>query len=478
MGVGELGRIAAEIGRRRVVVLSDRYPPDTVGGAELSLHLLLREPALRGQCVVVTFDKALEGPIRRSIDGVDVIALPANAAWPLHRLSQQQVERLKRRAPASKWAAFIWETLSCAARAPSVHAPAIALQLAGRPDGGARMAHATVPEGRAQADIRALIDAIRPDLVHADNARSIMMAADVLEGRPEPLLALVRDHRFTSLRFDQTLAPLEPSPLDMRERLAAVAARTALAFRQQCLSRANAVIATSVHLAETLKCFVPENRLKRLALTPVALPAPAPPADDRAFSILIVGSLSNNKGQAHLVGAWPKLLSRIPNARIDIAGQGPAQSEIEDLIARYDAGDRIRLHGHVSDEALAALYSACHVVALPTLWSEPFGRVPLEAGGAARPVVAYGSGGLVETVIDGVTGRVVERGDVEAFVAALADLADDRGLRARMGAAGRERVLKDYAPVRLAEVLAEVWDEVAPVPIAETNSGRARAGGG
>lgn len=458
---GELGRIAADVGRRRVVVLSDRYPPDTVGGAELSLHLLMREAALREQSVVVTFDKSLESPIHRQIDGVDVIALPANAAWPLHRLSQQQVERLKRRPSAAKWAAFIWETLSCAARSPRVHAPAIALQLAGRPDGGARMAHATVPEGRAQADIRALLDLIRPEIVHADNARSIMMAADVLENRPEPLVALVRDHRFTSLRFDQTLDPLEPAAHDLRERLAAVAARTALAYRQKCLRRADAVIATSVHLAETLKSVTPAGRLMRLPLAPVALPEPTPPPDRDAFAILIVGSLSNNKGQAHLIDAWPDLLARIPNARIDIAGQGPSEPEIEELIARHDASDRIRLHGHVGGQALAELYRDCDVVALPTLWSEPFGRVPLEAGGASRPVVAYGSGGLVETVVDGVTGRVVERGDLCAFIDALAELACDGEMRARMGAAGRERVLRDYAPVGLAEMLAAVWDDVA-----------------
>lgn len=460
MGGGGLQGIVAGFGRRRVVVLSDRYPPDTAGGAEVSLHLLLREPALREQSLVVTFDKLLAAPERRELDGVDVLALPANAAWPLHRLSQDEVERLKRRG-AIKWAAFLAEAARCVAHNPAIHAPALALKAFGAPPGGVRMAHATVPEGRVQDEIRTVLDIVRPTLVHADNARSIMMAADVLATREVPLVALVRDHRFTSFRFDQTLAPLNPRALSIRERLAARCARAALAFRQKCLKRADAVIATSAHLAETLSTVAPSGRLRRLPLEPVELPAHQLKDADGAFSVLIVGSLSNNKGQAHLLAAWPDLVRRIPNLVLHIAGQGSARAEIERLIARHGAGDRVRLHGHVSGETLAALYRDCDLVALPTLWSEPFGRVPLEAGAAGRPVVAYASGGLAENVIDGVTGRLAPTGDRNAFIEAIADLAADAEARERMGEAGRARVVDAYAPARLARMLGEVWEEMA-----------------
>ena len=454
----ELDRMAAEIGRRRVVVLSDRYPPDSAGGAELSLHLLMREPALRDQSVVVTFDKALDAPAKRRLDGVDVIALPANAAWPLHRLSQNEVDRVKTRGFA-KWTTFLREAAACAVRNPEIHAPALALRAFGATPGGVRMAHATVPEGRAQADIRKLLDLIGPDVVHADNARSIMMAADVLKDRNEALVALVRDHRFTSYRFDQTHAPLEPSAMSVRDRLAARCAHAALAFRQACLKRAAAVVATSAHLADTLSGVVPAGRLRRLPLEPVELPRRQLRKAGEAFAILIVGSLTNNKGQAHFLEGWPEIAARIPEATIEIAGQGEHRSKIDAIVARYGIASRVRLHGHVSGETLAALYHDCDVVALPTLWSEPFGRVPLEAGAAGRPVVAYASGGLVETVVDGVTGRLVPAGDRAAFAEALADLAADPVSRERMGEAGRARVVEAYAPGRLAPLLAGVWED-------------------
>ncbi|RXF75418.1 glycosyltransferase family 4 protein [Hansschlegelia zhihuaiae] len=460
MRVGDLQRIAAEIGRRRVVVLSDRYPPDSGGGAELSLHLLMREPALRDQSLVVTFDKSLPGPRRREIDGVDVLALPMNAAWPLHRMSQDQVERLKARRYGLKWPKFLAEAAACALRDPKIHGPALGLRLVGDPPGGVRMAHATVPEGRVQPEIRTVLDAVRPDVVHADNARSIMMAADVLAERAEPLVAFVRDHRFTSLRFDQALGPPDDA-LTFRERLAARCARAALAYRQACLRRATAVIATSAHLAETLAEIVPAGRLKRLPLEPVELPQHGLGAGGESFSILVVGTLTRNKGQAHLLEAWPEIVARIPNARIDFAGQGEARSEIERVARRLGVTDRVTLHGHVTGETLARLYRDCDVVALPTLWSEPFGRVPLEAGAAGRPVVAYASGGLVENVLDGVTGRLAPSRDVVAFAEALADLAADPQTRRRMGEAGRARVAEAYAPSRLADQLAGVWDEAA-----------------
>lgn len=463
MGDDELRRSLAGLGRRPVVVVSDRYPPDVGGGAEVSLNLLLREAPLRDRCLVVTFDKALDAPLRRSFEGVEILSLPAGAAWPLHRLSQQQVERLKRRPFGLKWAAFLREAVAALLRSPRLHGPAIAALLAGPPSGGVRMEHATTPEGGAVRDLRLVFEILRPDLVHADNAASIIAAAEALGGTATPLVALVRDHRFTSPRFDQRE---EVAPSRLGERLAAGCAGKALAYRQSRLARAVVAIATSRHVAGTLGGVVAPGRLLRLPLEPVALPERAERREGGGFSILVVGSLTENKGQAHLLEAWPQIRDRIPGARIDVAGQGPDRAAIEALVARHGAGDRIRLHGHVAGEALADLYRACDVVALPTLWAEPFGRVPLEAGAAFRPVVAYASGGHAETVEDGVNGRLVPRGDREAFVEALADLAAAPEARARMSEAGRKRAAEDHDPATLSRLLGRLWDENAAGPTA------------
>ncbi|GLK67826.1 glycosyltransferase [Hansschlegelia plantiphila] len=444
-----------DLPERGVVVVSDRYPPDAAGGAELSLHLLLREPLLRDGALVVTFDRALWTPERRRLDGVEIVALPAPAAWPLHRMSQARVDRLKRLPFRLKWATFWAQAALGALRAPAMHLPALALRIAGAPPGGVRMDHATTPESPAPAAVRAVVERARARLVHADNARAIMTAAEALKGSGVPLLAVVRDHRFTSARFDQTDAP--PPAAGWRDRLAAGIADKALAYRQRALRAAAVVVATSRHLEETLQGIVQPARLTRAGLVPVE-PAPAAaPRDPRSgFRILVVGSLTANKGQVHLLENWSRLAALIPGVEIDVAGDGPDRDRLAAMIEADGAGALARLHGRLSPEALGRLYATCDVVALPTLWREPFGRVPLEAGAAGRPVVAYASGGLAETVVDGVTGRLVATGDVEAFIAALAALAADEAKRRAMGEEGR-RLASARAADRLAEMLERLW---------------------
>ncbi|MBB3973783.1 glycosyltransferase family 4 protein [Hansschlegelia beijingensis] len=449
---------SGELPPRDVLVVSDRYPPDVAGGAELSLHLVLREPRLRDRVLVVTFDKALAAPARRSLDGVEILALPAPAAWPLHRLSQARVDRLKRLPFRLKWPFFWAEAAAGGVRAPGAALGPLAVRFSGEdPPGGLRMDHVTARESAAAGELRALVRRLRPRLVHADNARAILLAAVALEGSRVPLLALVRDHRFTSARFDQTF---EDAPADdWRGRVAALAAERALRFRQEMLRRAARVAATSRHLAASLEGLLAADRLVRLPLIPIASPAEAPgprPADGR-FRMLLVGALTPNKGQAHLLEAWPEIAARVPGAEIDVAGDGPSRPRLAEIAAA--ARGRIRLHGRLAPEALADLYAACDVVVLPTLWDEPFGRVPLEAGGFARPVVAYAAGGLAETVRDGETGRLVRRGDRAGFIAALAELAAAPELRARMGAAGRRQAL-DHAPDRQASRLEALWQEM------------------
>lgn len=89
------------------------------------------------------------------------------------------------------------------------------------------------------------------------------------------------------------------------------------------------------------------------------------------------------------------------------------------------------------------LYADADIVAVPSLWAEPFGLVAVEAMASGRPVCASRIGGLQDIVLDGVTGLLCDAGDTEALAHCLERLLDDPDLRARMGAEGR-RVAADY----------------------------------
>jgi glycosyltransferase involved in cell wall biosynthesis len=80
---------------------------------------------------------------------------------------------------------------------------------------------------------------------------------------------------------------------------------------------------------------------------------------------------------------------------------------------------------------------------------EGFGLAPLEAMACSVPVVATRAGGISEVVEDGVTGRLVEVGDVDGLAARMGEIAEDSALARRFGEAGRERASRVFGTERI-----------------------------
>ncbi|MEM7668446.1 MAG: hypothetical protein AAF317_04745, partial [Pseudomonadota bacterium] len=70
--------------RRDILVISDRYPPEAVGGAEISLHLCLQRGDLADRALVIVFSRNVLGPRLYWQDRVPVLMLPDADAWPIH----------------------------------------------------------------------------------------------------------------------------------------------------------------------------------------------------------------------------------------------------------------------------------------------------------------------------------------------------------------------------------------------------------
>ena len=188
------------------------------------------------------------------------------------------------------------------------------------------------------------------------------------------------------------------------------------------------------------------------------------PATERP-RLLSVGRLVERKGFEVALRALPLL----PEAELVVAG-GPAEEDLyRDPEARRltalarDLGvqDRFRLLGRVEHEDMPALIRSARVV-LATPWYEPFGITPLEAAACGRPVVGTAVGGLLDTVEDGATGRLVPPRDPAALAAAVQVLLDDAALARRWGAAARRRALARYDWAQVAQETEAALATVVP----------------
>jgi glycosyltransferase involved in cell wall biosynthesis len=160
-------------------------------------------------------------------------------------------------------------------------------------------------------------------------------------------------------------------------------------------------------------------------------------------AVVVPGALVRRKGHAVLLAAAAGLG---PGLRLVFCGEGEERARL--AAAAAPLGPAVRFAGFRED--LGVCLAAADVVALPSL-HEGLGVAALEAMAAGRPVVASAVGGLGEAVVDGATGLLVPPGDAGALAAALGRLAADAALRARLGEAGRARVLTHYGAARMAE---------------------------
>jgi glycosyltransferase involved in cell wall biosynthesis len=119
------------------------------------------------------------------------------------------------------------------------------------------------------------------------------------------------------------------------------------------------------------------------------------------------------------------------------------RADILRLISELGLGGRVEPRA-VSYRDMPGLYEEADVVIYPTVAAEPYGLVPLEAMSACRPVVASRCGGIPETLVDGVTGWLVDPGEAEALADRVTSLIADPELARRMGEAGRRHVCEHF----------------------------------
>ncbi len=182
-----------------------------------------------------------------------------------------------------------------------------------------------------------------------------------------------------------------------------------------------------------------------------AAPAPLPPGSGRMVAI---GRLSEQKGQMLLVEALALAIRQAPELHLTLVGDGELRALIEAAVAAHGLGPHVRLTGWLDEAGVRAELAAAHALVLPS-FAEGLPMVVMEAMAAARPVLATAIAGVPELVLPGGTGWLVPAGDAAGLAAAMVALAATPPEQlARMGAAGRARVLERHDVAREAARLA------------------------
>jgi glycosyltransferase involved in cell wall biosynthesis len=175
--------------------------------------------------------------------------------------------------------------------------------------------------------------------------------------------------------------------------------------------------------------------------------------------ILFVGRLVPEKGVQVLLNAAPQILSKIPNARILIVGDGYFAGDLKQQAHNLGIADKVNFLGYVSDQDLLKLYRSADVVAIPSLY-EPFGIVALEGMAAKVPVVSADTGGLTDFVEHMQTGVTTYAGDAGSLAWGVTEVLTNQQLYEKLSRDAYEKVSNIYNWKVIAKRTLEVYEKV------------------
>jgi glycosyltransferase involved in cell wall biosynthesis len=209
------------------------------------------------------------------------------------------------------------------------------------------------------------------------------------------------------------------------------------ADQQKLLPHYAAVIVASGHMrAEFEQHGVAHEKLHVVPLFST-LEAGGACGEAERDTVLFAARMTALKGGDVLLAAAARASHRIGRpVRVIMAGDGPQRNEWRRLAATL--GIPTEFPGWIGASDREAEFRRASVLAVPSLWPEPFGLVGLEAGSIGIPAVAFDAGGIREWLVPGESGLLVPPSEgVEGFARALTLVLSDSDLRGRLAGGAR-----------------------------------------
>ncbi len=348
-----------------------------------------------------------------------------------------------------------------AAALPTADVLLLGRTVMGKPDG--RLRHQTLGGGRLDAlrfvvagDVERFVRSVQgygASLMHAHFAIDGLYAHSIARRLDVPLITTLHGFDITTRRFD-LLRSGRPA-----------LARYALGQNRLKQGGSLFICVSDFMLQQALRAGYPEQRLKRhyIGVDTASFAPGAPATAEPVF--LHVARLVEKKGTAYLLQAFAAVLARVPEARLEILGDGPLRAKLEALAVELGIDRRVeflgaRPHAEVRDRLRRSWCLVLPSVTARNGDAEGLGMVLLEAAASGVPTVATRHGGIPEVVRDGESGFLVPERNVPELADAMLGIATDASLRSRMGASARRIVETTFDLARQSAELESIYREV------------------
>jgi glycosyltransferase involved in cell wall biosynthesis len=168
-------------------------------------------------------------------------------------------------------------------------------------------------------------------------------------------------------------------------------------------------------------------------------------------------ALVPEKGHVLFLRAFAELRAQFPQSVVLIAGDGPEQVHLQELVRQLHIEDAVKFPGFIPD--VESVYAATDLFVFPS-HDEPLACAMLSAMARGLPVVAFARGGNPEAIQDGENGLLVKELDSHALANAIARLLLDPAEAQRLGKAARETVSTRFSADRMVDATLRLYEKV------------------
>jgi len=172
------------------------------------------------------------------------------------------------------------------------------------------------------------------------------------------------------------------------------------------------------------------------------------------IKLLYVGRISPEKGIHTAIEALALLQDNFPETSLTVAGSSwgnEVLANLESLAETLGISTQIQFLGHIPQATVPQLMKTHHILLVPSIWPEPFGRVVLEGMAAGLVVIGTGQGGMGVVLQDNVTGLVFPPEDAETLAAQIRRLVSEPGLASRLVRQAQKEVYGQYTEQKMVE---------------------------